>query len=174
MVLAWVGSSSTAKYLEGILPTLESAAERVQNLRLRIIADFTLSSDAIPVEECPWSQETEVSGLLRADIGVAPLTDDSWTRGKCGLKILQYMAAGLPVVASDVGVHGELIEDGVTGFCVSTTEQWIDAIAQLAANPERREQMGMAGRKRAREMFDRRVIGARLIHRIEHLLEKRA
>ena len=101
----------------------------------------------------PWSSDTEAQELAACDIGISWLPDDSFSRGKCGLKILQYMAAGLPVVANPVGVHREMIIDGQTGYLASSPEQWSAAIARLAADPALRRRMGQAGRRLAEERF---------------------
>lgn len=170
--LVWIGSSSTAKYLEAHLPVLERVARAVPGLRLKIVADFTLQSNELEVVECPWSDEGEAVDVGSAHIGVAPLTDDPWTRGKCGLKVLQYMAASLPVVASDVGVHGDLIEDGESGILAVTSDDWVEALTMLCNDPSLRRSMGEKGRKRVEVMFDREIIAKQMVERIEGLLRR--
>ncbi len=96
---------------------------------------------------CPWTEAGEASEIAAGDVGVSWVPDDDWSRGKCGLKVLQYMAAGLPVVANPVGVHAEMVRDGETGFLAATTEQWVEAVGRLAHNPELRRRMGRAGRQ---------------------------
>jgi glycosyltransferase involved in cell wall biosynthesis len=100
-----------------------------------------------------WQSDEEVSDLHSFDIGLMPLSDDLWSRGKCGFKILQYMAAGLPVVCSPVGVNREIIENGVQGFWAETQEQWVEKISALIMQPELRKQMGLEGRKRATDHY---------------------
>ncbi len=107
--LVWIGSKSTRKYLVDVLPALELAAQRVPNLRLKIIADFDLPQAAIPTLAVPWDAATEATELASSHIGIAPMRDDDWSRGKCALKVLQYMAAGLPVVSSNAGVNAEAV-----------------------------------------------------------------
>ncbi len=145
--LVWIGSSSTRKHLESIFSALEQSAQQIPNLRLKIIADFSLPSSQIDVIEIPWSPESEVSELLSAHIGIAPLPDNEFTRGKCGLKVLQYMACGLPVISSPTGVNKELVLHGISGLLAQTPEEWIDAINDLATLPDLRESMGQAGKE---------------------------
>jgi len=148
VVLVWIGSRSTRKYLTDILPALEQACTECKTLRLRVIADFVLQSDILPIENVAWSQATEVDALATATIGIAPMRDDLWTRGKCGLKVLQYMASGLPVITSPVGVNRDLVETGVTGLHAGSIQQWVDAIHTLAHDPAMVTSMGAAGRQK--------------------------
>ncbi len=141
----WIGSSSTRKYLEAILPVLEQAALNVPRLRLKIIADFSLQSEVLEIVAVPWHSDTEVRELKNAHIGIAPMPDDSWTRGKCALKILQYMASRLPVVSSKVGANSEVVHCGKTGFLADTEQEWIESISSLAKSSSLREQMGETG-----------------------------
>src|SRR5207249_9771653 len=116
--------------------------------RLKLICDRFLKFANLPVTRCRWSGEDEAGDLATADIGISWLPDDAWSRGKCGLKVLQYMAAGLPVVANPVGVQAELVRDGETGFLVRTPEQWQQAIGRLTHDPQLRQRLGQAGRRR--------------------------
>jgi glycosyltransferase involved in cell wall biosynthesis len=143
----WIGSRSTVRYLQRFLPALEAAAQRVPGLRLVTIADVSVRSRRIPVEHVPWSVDTEAEALTRADIGIAPTPLDRWTLGKCGFKILQYMAAGLPVIASPVGANAGLVRPGETGLLPKHGRDWPDAVAALARDVESRERMGLAGRE---------------------------
>ena len=148
--LVWIGSSSTLPYVERHLEALRQAAQRVP-LRLIIIADRTLENAGFEVEHVPWSYETEADAIVRADIGIAPTPCDRWTLGKCGFKIIQYMAAGLPTVASPVGANAEIVRVNETGLLADTPQEWADAIERLARDVELRRRMGRA----AREVADR-------------------
>jgi glycosyltransferase involved in cell wall biosynthesis len=145
--LVWVGSSSTLRSLETIGPLLEDVGRAVPGLQLKIICDRFLHFSQLAVVECAWSESREAEEIAEADVGISWMPDDLWSRGKCGLKVLQYMAAGLPVVANPVGVHTEMIRHGETGFLATTAAEWIEAIRILSADPERRERMGRAGRR---------------------------
>lgn len=145
--LVWIGSHSTIQYLQESLPALERAARLVPGLRLVTIADATVQSAVLPVEHEPWSEATEAASLVRGDIGIAPMPTDPWTLGKCGFKILQYMAAGLPVVASPVGAHATIVREGFTGFLPDEPGGWPTAIARLADDAGLRARMGRAARQ---------------------------
>ena len=145
--LVWIGSGSTLPYLRQWLPQLEAAARRVPGLRLVTIANDTVTSDVIAVEHVPWSEVAEAEALARGDIGIAPTPADAWTAGKSGFKIVQYMAAGLPTIASPVGANAAIIAAGVTGLLPATPEAWVDAIVDLATDAPRRAAMGAAARQ---------------------------
>jgi glycosyltransferase involved in cell wall biosynthesis len=146
--LVWVGSSSTLQGLRAIAPMLEEIGRQVPGLRLKIICDRFLELRHLPVIACAWGAASEAGEIAAADIGMSWIPDDDWSRGKCGLKVLQYMAAGLPVVANPVGVHAEMVRHGENGFLAKTPTQWQEALAQLAHDPELRKRLGQAGRRR--------------------------
>jgi glycosyltransferase involved in cell wall biosynthesis len=146
--LVWIGSKSTLPYLEDPMPAIRDAAARVPGLRLITIADRTLTEPGLPLDHIEWTAETETESLLLGDIGLAPMPCDRWTLGKCGFKILQYMAAGLPVIASPVGANREIIVPEVTGLFAETPQQWTDAIERLSNDVDLRQRMGQAGRER--------------------------
>ena len=151
--LVWIGSRSTQKYLKESLPLLESLSEIIPNLRLKIVADFDLPTKRLKTVAVPWSEEVEAEALASAHVGIAPMPDDPWTKGKCGLKVLQYMAAGLPVVSSPAGVNREIVQQGVTGFLAEKAGDWKTAIERLFHDSELRHSMGKAGQKRVIEHF---------------------
>lgn len=146
VVLGWIGSASTLSYLQLIREPLARLGRRFPQLRLRVIGARAVDLEGLPVEAQPWTLEGEVEGLRSFDIGLMPIPDDPWTRGKGGYKLLQYMATGLPVVASPVGVNRQIVRDGVTGFLAGTDEAWEEGLASLIADPALRRQMGRQGR----------------------------
>jgi hypothetical protein len=151
--LVWVGTSSTLQGLERIRPMLDSVGRAVSGLRLRMVCDRFLHFAELPVEESRWNPATETATIAGADIGVSWTPDDEWSRGKCGLKVLQYMAAGLPVIANPVGVQATLVQDGVTGLLARTSAEWVSAVQKLAGDAALRRQMGAAGRARVERDF---------------------
>ena len=151
--LVWIGSASTLRTLGGFSRHLEAIASVISKVQLKVICDFFPSEMPIPVVQCPWSAEREASDLATADVGISWMPDGTWSRGKCGLKVLQYMAAGLPVIANPVGVHCEMIAHGRNGFLAETPEEWAEAVQHLARDPELRRAMGRVGRKTVLEGY---------------------
>ena len=151
--LVWIGSKSTLGYLRCFASALQKSAVRVTGLRLIVVADQAPTGLPLPVEHIPWSLQTETAALGRGDIGIAPMPVDRWTLGKCGFKILQYMATGLPVIASPVGANAKIVVPGQTGFLPQSDEQWADAVAALASDPNMRQALGTAGRRRVEEEY---------------------
>jgi len=151
--LVWIGQHSTLPGLYVADPLLEAATARTPGLELRVICNQFPRLHGIQVVPRQWSQAGEANELAEADIGISFLPDDEWSRGKCGLKVLQYMAAGLPVVANPVGMNREMVRHGVTGFLARTPEEWADAIETLSRNPELRSKMGAAGRQAVESRF---------------------
>ncbi len=151
--LAWIGSSSTLQGLKLAQPHLWAASQKVHGLSLRLVCDRNIELDGIQVVLRPWAAATEAAELADADVGISWLPDDSWSRGKCGLKVLQYMAAGLPVVANRVGMNRHMVIHGETGLLADTPGEWADAIAQLAGDPELRRRMGAAGRRMVEQQY---------------------
>lgn len=145
--MVWLGSSSTLRGLEASRPLLEHLGGHVAGLRLKLVCDRFFQLEHVPVLAVPWTEAGEADALASADIGISWMPDDEWSRGKCGLKVLQYMAAGLPVVANPAGVHREMVRHGENGYLAETTSQWQDAIGWLAQNPDLRRRMGAAGRR---------------------------
>lgn len=151
--LVWVGSSATLRGLEAIAPLLNAVGEQVPGVRLKLVCDRFFQPGRLPVVERPWTEATEASEIAAADAGISWVPDDPWSRGKCGLKVLQYMAAGLPVVTNPVGVHTEMVRHGETGFLATTEAEWVDAIRTLAADPDLRRRMGAAGRRAVEDRY---------------------
>ncbi len=145
--LVWIGSSSTLQGLERQRPLLERLGREVPGLRLRLICDRFPRFDPLDVVPIPWNEATEAREIANGDVGVSWVPDDLWSRGKCGLKVLQYQAAGLPVIANPVGVHPEMIRPGETGYLAETETQWIEAVRTLAADRALRRRMGAKARE---------------------------
>jgi glycosyltransferase involved in cell wall biosynthesis len=172
--LVWVGSSSTLQGLQAIAPLLEEVGRSVPGLRLKLICDRFLQLCDLPVQPCPWTEAGEAEEIARADIGISWVPDDLWSRGKCGLKVLQYMAAGLPVIANPVGVQGEMVRHGETGFLAKTPAQWIEAARRLAADPELRRRMSRAGRRHVETHYSLAAGAARWVALLDRLRESQA
>lgn len=161
--LVWIGSPSTAASLADARPCLVAAATALPALGLHAVCDARARDCGVPTRHSAWSAASETDDLARADIGIAWLPDHPWSAGKCGLKVLQYMAAGLPVVANSIGIHRHLIDHGMTGFLADTPHEWRRAIAVLAADPELRRTMGRAARLRLERHWSVQAWGPRLV-----------
>ena len=147
-VVGWIGSSTTLPYLKPLGPAFDYVG-----VTPRVIASGNPSALGFPVEFRPWRLETELQELAQLDIGIAPLPDTPWEDGKCGVKILQYMACGLPVIASAVGVNSQIVVHGVSGFLVREIGEWRDTLAKLIASPALREKLGAAGRDTVQKRY---------------------
>ena len=159
--LVWIGSKATLPYLKRIKPAFEEIGSRFNNVVLRIICDHFFDLNNMQIEKRQWSRQTEIIDLVTSDVGLAPLPDNPFTRGKCGFKVLQYAAAGLPTVASPVGVNTEIINDGSNGFLVESHNAWVDYVCRLIQNTTLRRQMGDAARQSVRR-FDSKLLANRL------------
>jgi glycosyltransferase involved in cell wall biosynthesis len=149
-VIGWTGTSSNVGFLELIREALEAVYKR-QPFDLALVADGAARQRLPPVSgpevrHLLWSAATEGTDLLHFDVGVMPLPDDDWARFKCGLKLIQYMAAGLPAVASPVGVNPQIVAHGETGFLAESSDAWVEFLSRLVSDHELRARMGRAGR----------------------------
>lgn len=167
--LVWIGQRSTLRYLVDARTRLAAAAARVPGLSLRVISDVFPTDIGIAVEQRPWSQESETAEIAQADIGISWLSDDDWSRGKCGLKVLQYMAAGLPVVANPVGANCEMVIPGVTGYLAATPDEWAAAVAALARDPGHRRALGENARRIAAERYGVAAWAPRFVQILQRL-----
>jgi glycosyltransferase involved in cell wall biosynthesis len=143
--IAWIGSPENLIYLEMIRPALARLARRHPALTVRVICSAFPDWPDVKVERVAWSAATEAAALAGAHIGVMPLTDDEWSRGKCAFKLLQYMAASLPCVASPVGANTEAVIDGVSGFHARSVDDWERHLGQLIESADLRRRFGAAG-----------------------------
>jgi glycosyltransferase involved in cell wall biosynthesis len=147
-VIGWIGSPSTWDYVRPILPVLSDICSGGRARFLAVGAGPAANADRFDgMELQKWSERSEVADVQRMDIGIMPLPDEPWARGKCGYKLIQYMACGLPVVASPVGVNRHIVEEGKSGFLRTATEDWHGALTELIANPALRTAFGYVGRK---------------------------
>ncbi len=174
VTIGWIGSRTTTPYFSGIVPVIREAVQESSQAAVKtVIAAVGAYRDYLPHNDVmvfPWSEETEVSEIGKFDIGVMPLPDSSWERGKCGYKLIQYMACGLPVVASPVGVNRDIVKNGINGYLAETPEEWKKALSILIKDKELRIRMGKEGRKLVEEKYSLSVQAPV----IEKILEKSA
>lgn len=145
VTIGWTGSYSSEKYLDLIRPALERLRRRF-DFRLVVVGGGSFHANGLDIVHRPWQSATETADLADFDIGVMPLPDTEWERGKCGLKALQYMALGVPVVVSAVGVNAEIVQDGRTGYLARSAEEWEVALGRLIIDSELRRELGAEGR----------------------------
>jgi glycosyltransferase involved in cell wall biosynthesis len=151
-IVGWTGSHSTLKYLDTILPVLQKLQQELE-FEFCVIAD---KDPELPLRDyrfIPWQAASENQDLLQLDIGVMPLIPDSWSEGKCGFKLIQYYAAGLPALASPVGVNSTLVDAGVNGYLCQSPEEWEAGLRELIRNPDLRAVMGRKGREKVEASF---------------------
>lgn len=159
--VVWIGSPSTVKYLQLIAATLQTLAQR-RSFVLRVIGGGAVDIPGLQTEVVDWSEATEVKALQSADVGVMPLEDTPWERGKCGYKLIQYMACGLPVIGSAVSANNDIVVHGQTGMLARSADNWLESLEALLADAALRQQMGQAGRVRAEGLYCIQQTGPRL------------
>jgi glycosyltransferase involved in cell wall biosynthesis len=155
--IAWIGSPENLIYLDMIRPALARLTKRHATLKLRVICSEFPQWGDVAVERVAWSSATEAQSLAGAHIGVMPLTDDAWSRGKCAFKLLQYMAAALPCVASPVGANTEAVLDGINGFYATDVDEWERSLERLIVSPQLRASFGAKGRAHVQERYSLRA-----------------
>lgn len=145
-IVGWIGTFFTFKYVKQILPVIEEIARQFP-LVLHIVGAKEEINTSLEIQFVPWTEKTEAQSIRDFDVGIMPLNDTPWERGKCGYKLIQYMASGLPVIASGVGVNTEIVKQGINGFIANTLEEWKSALLYLIKNRNRIQEMGAEGRK---------------------------
>ena len=160
--IGWIGSPTTAPYLRAVSGALQEVADRIPT-RIVLVGAGPVALPGLRVELRPWSEATEVAELRTFDVGIMPLTDGTWERGKCGFKLIQYMAVGRPVVASPVGFNTELVQPGQTGLLAASRDEWREALLSLAASPGAATCMGLAGRTLVEAEYSTQAVAPRLI-----------
>lgn len=147
IVIGWIGHSVNHPYLAGLEQILRKLSASWQ-IRLLVVSDRDFSMSGVVVENRRWSEAAEVDDILHMDIGIMPMPDDPWSRGKCGLKAIQYMAAGIPVVCAAVGANNEIVRDGIDGYCAVKASDWEASLCELCRSVELRQNLGAAARQR--------------------------
>lgn len=165
--VGWSGSRTTSAHLHAIDDALRRIANELP-VELVTIGDPDFRLDGVPdVQTLPWRHDTELDDLRSLDIGLMPLPDDDWTRGKCGLKALQYMALGIPTVVSPVGVNTDIVTNGENGMVATTTEEWFDAVATLVESEALSRRLGDAGRQTVVDKYSGQAWAPRFLEILE-------
>lgn len=169
VTLGWIGSSATLYYLERMRDVWDTIFDRFPHVKLKIVADKFFDCMRMPVIKKQWDYADEIDDLHSFDIGLMPLTDDPWARGKCGFKLLQYMAVGIPAVCSPVGVNKEIVSEGVNGFLAGNTDEWISKLSILVRDYDLRLRLGGSARERVLRNYSVEVNGKKLIRILNSL-----
>jgi glycosyltransferase involved in cell wall biosynthesis len=162
-IVGWIGTPGTSKYLQPLLPVFR---ELQKQMDVRFVAVGARQEDfaGTPVEAWAWSQDTEAETIRQFDIGIMPLPDSPFERGKCGYKLIQYMVAAIPVIASPVGVNKQIVRDGENGYLATNNEEWMSALVRLLESDHaKRSSMGIAGRYDVDKWYSLRVQAPRLL-----------
>lgn len=166
IVIGWIGMPSNIPYLRQLEKVFEILS-RKYNITLKIISTGKIKFKNVKIVVKEWKYEEENSDLQSLDIGVMPLIKDDWSKGKCGTKILQYMAAGVPSVASPVGANKEIIQDGINGFLADSEEEWMEKLSLLSKYPKLRYEIGANGRKTVENFYSLKVNAPKLTAALE-------
>lgn len=162
VTIGWIGSPATAKYLEAVAGPLAQVC-RDTGARVRLVGAGAATLPGVPLDVLAWDEATESLDIAEFDIGIMPLADGPWERGKCGFKLVQYMACGVPVVASPVGVNRRIVEDGVHGLLANSAQEWVQALTNLVQDAALRVRMGVEGRRRIENFYSTQVVAPRLV-----------
>ncbi len=161
LTVGWLGTPGGLPHVAALADVFGGVAQRVAGFRLKIVSSAFIDIPGVDVVKKRYRVDDEIADLQSFDIGIMPLQDSLWTRGKCGFKILQYMGVGIPAIASPVGINSELVRHGETGFLAAEAEAWQKALLALAADPDLRHRMGSAGRARVAEGYSQARYNAR-------------
>jgi len=167
--IGWIGSAGNLRYLTGIAPALSRVVDRFPSTVIAVCCDRPPVLPGLPVRFMPWSEDTEADFLASITIGIMPLEDGPWERGKCSFKMLQYMAAGRPCVVSPVGMNSELLREAELGRSATTIDQWTEALSSLIADRDSAARMGAAGRALAVARYSVAALAPRLAELLRRL-----
>jgi glycosyltransferase involved in cell wall biosynthesis len=168
-LIVWIGTPETAKFLNIVSGPLAELAKRC-SFKLRVIGAGQIVMPGIDIELFPWTADTEASMISNCDIGIMPLSDTPWERGKCAYKLIQYMACAIPVVASPVGANRAVVKNGETGFFATSDRAWIEKLEQLLGDAELRQRLGKSGRQRVESNFCLQKAAPKLVNLITKAL----
>ncbi|HRP00683.1 MAG TPA: glycosyltransferase, partial [Flavobacteriales bacterium] len=170
--IGWSGSITTIQHFQYAIPALQRLKARFgDRITIRVVGDGSYRLPELGIEGLPWRRDTtELADLGAMDIGIMPLPDDEWAKGKCGLKGLQYMGLGLPTIMSPVAVNSEIITDGVDGFLATTTDEWVEKLTRLVEDADLRRRMGEAARRTVEQRYSVNAWKDRYVQHFDQLL----
>jgi glycosyltransferase involved in cell wall biosynthesis len=173
VVIGWVGSDTTAPYLLMIREALERLTRRHPQVEIQVVGGTRMPLEMPNLVSRRWALEDELETLRGFDIGIMPMPDSEWTRGKCGFKALLYMSVGVPPVCSPVGVTNDIIHDGINGLLATSTDEWVDKLSRLIEDGALRRQMGRSGRLTVEERFSLSSQAPRFLEALRRAAEDR-
>lgn len=168
--IGWIGAPVTAQYLNTIRESLAQLSRETPARLILVGAGNVVHFPEIPTDVMPWTEEIEHTISQKFDVGIMPLADGPFERGKCGYKLIQYMAGGLPVIASPVGVNQQIVEPGINGYLANSPVEWLNTLRTLRDDPQKRNDMGMAGRKKAEAIYNLQVTAPKLLDLFKSVL----
>jgi glycosyltransferase involved in cell wall biosynthesis len=168
-ILGWIGTKGNLTYLRKLEPVFKTLSEQFSHVRLKIVSNDFYDSPSLPVIKKPWRLEDENEDLISFDVGLMPLGDDPWSRGKCGLKIIQYLSVGVPAVCTPVGINRDIVQDGRNGFWATTPEEWVNRLTQLLRDPKLRQKMGAVGIETVEQGYSLAVTSNKFLKVLENL-----
>lgn len=151
--IGWSGSPTTIQHFKPIIPVLKKLKEKFPQVAFCVLGDPSYSDQNLIIQGIQWTPEKEVPVISGFDIGIMPLPDNEWAKGKCGMKGLQYMALGIPTILADVGTNKEIIQDGLNGFLAQSEEEWFDKLSLLITDIALRKKLGEAGKQTVIERY---------------------
>jgi glycosyltransferase involved in cell wall biosynthesis len=169
IILGWIGTKGNLKYLKKLEPVFETIRQRFPQAKLKIVSNDFYDPSHLSTIKKPWKLEEENEDLISFDIGLMPLNDDLWSKGKCGLKIIQYLSVGVPAVCTPVGINSDIIKDGENGFWATNDQEWVDRLTTLIQNQELRYQMGLKGIETVEREYSLGVISEKFFHVLQSL-----
>jgi glycosyltransferase involved in cell wall biosynthesis len=170
IILGWIGTKGNLRYLKKLEPVFEALHQRFPQVKLKIVSNDFYDSPSLPVVKKPWKLEDENEDLISFDIGLMPLNDDLWSRGKCGLKIIQYLSVGVPVVCTPIGINSDIVQDRETGFWATNHQEWVDHLSTLIQNPDLRYQMGLKGIETVEREYSLTVTSEKFFNVLQSLI----
>lgn len=172
ITIGWFGSRSSLGFLRNLVPVFENIFKKQRNFQLKIVCSDFIESAHVPIIKKKWSLAEEVEDLKSFDVGVMPLVDDVWSKGKCGLKILQYNSVGIPAVCTPVGANKDIVKDGVNGFWAESEAQWENRLLTLINERDLRKEMGLKGREIVERNYSVEANAPRLLSTLTGTIEK--
>jgi glycosyltransferase involved in cell wall biosynthesis len=171
-ILGWIGTRGNLKYLKRLEPVFERIGRKFSHVRLKIVSNDFYEPSSLPVIKKTWRLEDENEDLISFDVGLMPLDDDPWSKGKCGLKIIQYLSVGVPVVCTPVGINRDIVNHGQNGFWATTPEEWVNQLSALIQDRGLRQKMGLQGIATVEDGYSLTVTSGKFLKVLESLTKR--